>query len=168
MGTLERVWAPWRMSYLRRVRTPRSGACIFCLAKRSRDDRAHHVIARGRHVFCLLNRYPYLNGHLMVSSYRHVGALDRLTSAELSELLRLTTRMMALLKRTLRPGGFNVGMNVGRVAGAGIPGHLHLHIVPRWEGDTNFMPMIAHTRVIPQSLDALYHLLTSSTAGRRS
>ena len=153
---LKRLWAPWRRAYL--TQPPRRG-CIFCQAKRSRDDRAALVIYRARHVFCLLNCYPYNAGHLMVAANRHVGDLARLHGREVSEWMQVTRRMVRVLQRTLRPQGFKIGVNVGRVAGAGIPGHLHLHLVPRWTGDTNFMPVTSRTKVLSESLDTLYERL---------
>lgn len=163
MRAPRRLWAPWRTVYLSQ-RGPR--ACIFCAAVRSRADRQHHVVARGRTVFVILNRYPYNNGHLMIAPYRHIGALAGLRPGEWSELLTMLQRFTRRLRRTLRSQGFNLGLNLGRVAGAGIPGHLHVHVVPRWQGDTNFMPVAAGTKVVSQSLDALYTLLTRP--GRRT
>jgi ATP adenylyltransferase len=159
------LWAPWRSRLFRK--RPR-GACIFCAARRSRRDRAHHVIARGRWVFALLNRFPYNNGHVMIAPYRHVGALEALRPDEWAESLAMSQRLISRLRRALRPDGFNLGVNLGRVAGAGIPGHLHLHLVPRWQGDTNFMPVIAQTKVISQSLDEVYARMTPKGAGRWS
>jgi len=161
MPARRQLWAPWRSPYIEAIR-PQGGRrlrCIFCAAARSRADRAAWVVHRGRRVFCLLNRYPYNNGHLMISPYRHVGALARLTRAEQAELLETASQMMARLQRALQPHGFNLGINLGRIAGAGIPGHLHLHVVPRWHGDTNFMPIIGQTKIISQSLQALYERL---------
>ncbi len=158
MAGLERLWAPWRNQF---IAAPKSRRCIFCTAKRSRANRQHQVIARGKQVFALLNRYPYNNGHLMVAPYRHVGTLSALTPTEWNEVLRMLRSMMQRLRRTIRPHGFNLGINLGRTAGAGIPGHLHVHLVPRWNGDTNFLPILAHTKVISQSLDELYLLLTN-------
>ena len=119
------------------------------------------MIVRNTHVFALLNRYPYNNGHVMVAPYRHVGRIERLTSAEWSGMLGVIRRLTGRLERTIHPHGFNIGFNLGRIAGAGIPGHLHLHLVPRWNGDTNFMPILGQTKVISQSLDELYDLLTA-------
>ena len=154
---LERLWAPWRNRFIAR---PKPRACIFCAAKRSRTDRRHHVIARDRDVFALLNRYPYNNGHLLVAPYRHVADLETLTTGEWTGILQMSRKLLRRLRRTLRPHGFNVGFNLGRPAGVGVPGHLHLHLVPRWDGDTNFMPVLAHTKIVSQSLDELYTLLT--------
>lgn len=161
----QRLWAPWRNAFLSAA--PRRRGCFFCLAKRSADDRRHHVVARGTHVFCLLNRYPYNNGHLLIAPYRHVGQLHLLTPREWQETLDMSRLLLARLRTRLRAQGFNVGLNLGRVAGAGVPGHLHVHIVPRWRGDTNFMPVIARTGVISQSLEALYRLLISGSPPRR-
>ena len=155
---VERLWAPWRSGYLLHRGRRR---CIFCLARRSTADRQHHVVRRGRHVFALLNRYPYTNGHLMIAPYRHIGRLTSLNSREWHGMLQLAQQMTQRLRGFLHPHGFNIGLNVGRVAGAGFPGHLHLHLVPRWHGDTNFMPVLAETRIIAQSLEELYDRLAS-------
>ena len=159
----DRLWAPWRSQFLVK---PSSRRCIFCVAKRSAADRRHHVIARGTQVFALLNLYPYNNGHLMIAPYRHVGTLESLRVGEWSDILRMGQQLTKRLTVALKPHGFNLGLNLGRTAGAGIPGHLHLHIVPRWNGDTNFMPVLTKTKVISQSLDELYTLLTSSRPAR--
>ena len=124
------------------------------------------VLSRGRLAFSILNRYPYNNGHLMVAPYRHVGRLSKLTSAEWVEILELANDAAARLDRVMKPDGYNLGINIGRGAGAGIPGHLHLHVVPRWTGDTNFMPTVAATKVISQSLGAAYHLLKGAGQNR--
>ena len=157
MPNLERLWAPWRSQFLNRRKT---GRCIFCAAHASRRDREHHVIARGKQVFALLNRYPYTNGHFMIAPARHIGSLDAIRPSEWAEMLLLIQRLTKRLRRALRPHAWNIGLNLGRVAGAGIPGHVHLHVVPRWNGDTNFMPVLSGTRVVSQSLDELYTLLT--------
>ena len=161
MANLGRLWAPWRARFLSQ---PKRRRCIFCVATRSKRDRRHYVVDRGKRVFALLNLYPYNNGHLMIAPYRHVGTLERLSVEEWADMLTLSRRLMQRLKRRLHPHGFNVGLNLGRTAGAGIPGHLHLHVVPRWNGDTNFLPVLGQTKVISQSLDELYRLLTG---GRR-
>ena len=161
MNAWQRLWAPWRAPYITHTSRQPKG-CIFCRAKRARDDRAVHVVARGRRVFCLLNLYPYNNGHLMVSPYRHIGSLHRLTAPEMQEMLGMAARMTAALTYLFHPDGFNLGINVGRIAGAGIPGHMHLHVVPRWQADTNFMSVVSNTKVISQSLEALYDGLTAT------
>jgi ATP adenylyltransferase len=129
---------------------------------RSKADKANHVIRRGARAFALLNRYPYNNGHLLVAPIRHVGELHRLQPAEWQEMFMLASQLVQTLRRTLRAQGFNLGLNLGRVAGAGIPGHLHLHIVPRWNGDTNFMPVFSGAKVISQSLDEVHRLLAKA------
>ncbi len=159
---LDKLWAPWRVGYISKARSSSSAKCIFCRVKRPASDRADRVVARGRFCFSILNLYPYNNGHLMVAPYRHVGKLSRLNPAEWLEMLELTNDSVARLDRTMSPHGYNIGVNLGRVAGAGILGHLHLHVVPRWTGDTNFMPSIAGTKVISQSLDAAYRLLKNA------
>lgn len=163
MSPLERLWAPWRSALFVRRRVP---GCIFCAAKRASSDRRTHVVARGQAVFAILNLYPYNNGHLMIAPYRHIGSLERLSDAEWREMLSMSRTLLKRLKARLRPHGFNIGMNLGRSAGAGIPGHLHLHLVPRWNWDTNFMPILGHAKVLSQSLDALYRLLTSREGTR--
>ena len=161
MPAPERLWAPWRSGYL--ARHTRRG-CIFCAAKRAaRRDRANYVVARGRQVFAMLNLYPYNNGHLMIAPYRHVTALAGITPSEWTELLRVSQRLTRRLGRMLHPQAYNVGFNIGRASGAGFD-HLHLHVVPRWAGDTNFMPVLARTKVISQSLEALYDLLAEQGA----
>ena len=132
---------------------------MLCTAQRGRDDRRHLVVVRRRPAFAMLNLYPYNAGHLMVAPTRHVNALEALRPGEWTAMLRISQRVIRQLRRTLHPDGFNVGLNLGRAAGAGVPGHLHLHIVPRWNGDTNFMPILGGTKVISQSLEELYALL---------
>ena len=165
MAEASRLWAPWRSRFLSQRRSRR---CIFCAAKRSAADRRHHVIARGAQVFALLNRYPYNNGHLLIAPYRHVGDLGSLRPAEWEGMLRMSQRLLARLHRALHPQGFNLGLNLGRLAGAGVPGHVHLHVVPRWNGDTNFMTVLADTRVVSQSLDELYALLARTGRAGKS
>jgi ATP adenylyltransferase len=156
----ERLWAPWRLSYIKSDRRDETQAgCFLCRYRDEARDEANHVVVRGPHSFVVLNRFPYNNGHLLVAPLAHQGTLDELTDDELLDGMRQLQRMLDLLGRVLTPDGFNVGLNLGRVAGAGLPGHLHWHVVPRWNGDTNFMPVLAETKVISQSLDALFELL---------
>jgi ATP adenylyltransferase len=176
----EQLWAPWRLEYIvgdKEKDTAQScdpkdllpggvADCFLCRAMAPGDDRARLVIARGRHVGVLLNRYPYNNGHLLVAPMRHLARLDELDAETESELWRTIGRMVGVLERTMNPQGFNVGLNLGRAAGAGVPGHLHWHVVPRWIGDTNFMPTIAGVNTIPQSLEALWELLTAELEKR--
>jgi ATP adenylyltransferase len=169
----EQLWAPWRLGYIlgeKTVTQPDNlddlldGAdcgCFLCQAAPNGDDRQRMVVSRGVHTVTLLNRYPYNNGHLLVAPQRHVARLDQLGDQPQLELLQTITRMVGVLERVMLPQGFNIGLNLGRAAGAGVPGHLHWHIVPRWIGDTNFMPTIAGVHTIPQSLEALWELLTA-------
>jgi ATP adenylyltransferase len=157
---LRRIWAPWRLDYVKAVEEP-GGGCIFCVPPTPAEDRARHIVVRRAGCVALLNRYPYNNGHLLVAPTRHVATLAELSDEETIALMRLVRDCIALLQDGLGPHGFNVGLNLGRAAGAGIVEHLHLHVVPRWAGDTNFMPATAGTKVMPQSLDALWELLRS-------
>ena len=138
---------------------PRDEGCIFCDKPKEKRDRDNFILYRGQTVFVIMNYYPYNNGHLMVVPYRHVDQLERLSEAEQSEMMRLLTQCSAILKETMNCDGLNIGMNLGKVAGAGIDEHLHFHIVPRWQGDTNFMPVIGHTKVLSQGLWESYDLL---------
>ncbi|HAM71482.1 MAG TPA: HIT family hydrolase [Verrucomicrobiales bacterium] len=148
--------APWRIQYILAPKTPPpDGESLFTRVGRSNDDVAHHVIVRSRTCFAMLNAYPYNGGHLMVVPYRQVADLPELTDAELTDLMRLVQRCQGALRRVMKPDGFNIGLNLGRAAGAGIAEHLHMHIVPRWIGDTNFMPVLAGTSVVPQALTEL-------------
>lgn len=177
----ERLWAPWRLGYIIGKTEPGStpgrplefspGAdpdCFLCQAVADADDRQRLVVARGRHTLTLLNRYPYNNGHLLVASREHRGRLDELGDEVHLEAVQTVTRMIALLEQSLKAQGFNIGLNLGRPAGAGVPGHLHWHVVPRWNGDTNFMPVLSGLNVIPQSLDALWETLTEALAASES
>ncbi|HTM56940.1 MAG TPA: HIT domain-containing protein [Candidatus Udaeobacter sp.] len=147
---LDRLWAPWRMPYIRGASAPSS--CLFCALRRPREDRAHLVLARRPAALLMLNRFPYNPAHLMIAVVRHVARFQDLAPEERGDVLDLTALAERALEREYRPHGMNVGANLGHVAGAGFPGHLHLHIVPRWEGDTNYMPVIGETRVLPESL----------------
>jgi ATP adenylyltransferase len=157
---MERLWAPWRLEY---VQAARNGACIFCLGDRDGDE-ARLVLHRGAHCFIIMNRFPYSNGHLMVAPLRHVADPGQLDSAEVAELHGLTIVCRDLLQGCCQAQGFNVGMNLGAVAGAGVTDHLHQHIVPRWAGDTNFMPVFADVRVIPQHLEETCRQLRAAIA----
>jgi ATP adenylyltransferase len=163
---METIWAPWRVGYILGEdastplpEPPHPTGCIFCDKPRAGDDGAHLIVARAQYSFVILNLYPYNNGHLMVAPYRHVACLEELPDSEIAELFLVAKRIEPVLKAKLNFEGLNIGMNVGRVAGAGIDAHVHLHIVPRWGGDTNFMPVIADTKVMPQSLEAVRELL---------
>lgn len=159
---MERLWAPWRMSYVGAADRP--DGCLFCDALASSDDRKVLVLLRRPLGFLILNAFPYASGHLMAALTRHVGTLGEATAAELSEVMALVQRSIRALDRTYRPDGYNIGINQGRVAGAGVEGHLHIHVVPRWNGDTNFMPVLGEVRVLPESLDATYDRLSAALA----
>lgn len=153
---MESLWAPWRMQYIK-GESPQE--CIFCLRDHPEQDRERMVLHRGEHSFVIINRYPYTNGHLMVAPYRHTVSLGSFSDEELIEIQRLVSLCCDVLRDCVNPDGFNVGLNLGRVAGAGIDTHLHYHIVPRWSGDTNFMPVLADVRVVPQHLEETYEQL---------
>jgi len=156
---MKQLWAPWRKRYIEQG-TP--GGCIFCDKAKERADRKNRIVIRTATCFSMLNLFPYNGGHLMVAPFRHVADLDGLEDRELTGLIALVRDSISLLKRRLRPDGFNVGINLGLVAGAGVADHVHVHLVPRWSGDTNFMPVTAGTKVIPQALDAMYKMLTGA------
>lgn len=156
---MEHLWTPWRMAY---ILSNKQAGCVFCDMLEVADDRAVLILHRGERAFLVLNKYPYNNGHLMAVPYRHVNSPEALTSVELAEVMSLAMLGMTALRRALRPEGFNLGMNVGKVAGAGVEGHVHLHVVPRWSGDTNFMPIVGEVRVIPQGLWETYDQLKAA------
>ncbi len=148
---MEILWAPWRARYVEKAAKGES-KCIFCEALRDGDDEAHLVVYRSRHSIAMLNLYPYNTAHTMVAPRRHVPSIELLSDEELLDLFKLVTLVMKAIRREYNPHGFNVGINVGRVAGAGIESHVHVHVVPRWSGDTNFMPVVAGTKVMPEDL----------------
>lgn len=154
---MDRLWAPWRMEYIKQV--DKGDGCFLCRAAASRDDRADMVLWRSEHSFAMLNLWPYNNGHILVAHNEHRADLADMTDAELLDQIRLLKRCQRNLEAVMSPNGFNVGLNLGRTAGAGVVDHAHWHIVPRWDGDSNFMPVIASTKVIPQSLERLWELL---------
>jgi len=154
------LWAPWRIAY---IRGAKAGECFFCL-KGSRDCPEDHVIFRGRQAFALLNDFPYNSGHVLVAPYRHVSTLAALTTAERQEVMDLLIQSQDVLTKVMRPQGFNVGFNIGEAAGAGVKDHVHGHVVPRWNGDTNFMPVLGGPRVVPESLDDTARLLAEAFA----
>lgn len=157
---MNRLWAPWRMKYIQDIDKEEEQGCIFCKKPSQSNDRDNLLLFRGKKCFVLMNLFPYNNGHLMIIPYKHTSdilSLDKETSDELWELLCISRK---ILSDTIKPDAFNIGMNIGRVAGAGIDQHVHMHIVPRWNGDTNFIPVIGETKVISQALwetyDSLY------------
>jgi ATP adenylyltransferase len=157
--TEQRLWAPWRLEY---IKGDKPDECIFCLSDDTAGDRDALVVHRGDHVFTILNAFPYANGHLMVTPYEHVPSIDELDPATLTELMTETQDGLAALGAAYSPEGFNIGLNQGKVAGAGVEEHVHLHVVPRWGGDTNFMPVIGGARVLPQSLDDSWKAVTGA------
>ncbi|WP_457750507.1 HIT family protein [Thermococcus sp.] len=158
------LWAPWRIEY---IRSPKHDGCIFCDFPKENRDEERLILYRGEYSFVIMNNYPYNPGHVMIAPYRHVGRWEDLTDEELLEIMKLSQMMIKVLKKVMSPQGFNMGVNLGRVAGAGIDDHVHLHIVPRWNGDTNFMPVIADTKVIPESLEEAYKELKKAIEGMR-
>lgn len=151
------LWAPWRMVYLSSV--DEEDTCLFCRVAQEPPSVDNLVLVRTDHALLMMNKFPYNTGHLMVAPLRHVAAYEDLQDHELLAMDHLTQEALKLLRRVFSPHAFNLGMNLGRIAGAGIDQHLHLHIVPRWQGDTNFMPVIADTKVIPEALEATYRRL---------
>jgi ATP adenylyltransferase len=154
----EVVWAPWRMAY---IMSEKEAGCIFCDKPRQQRDDENYILWRGDTAFVMLNRYPYNNGHLMIIPQAHVASLTQLTPPQAAELMALTTISEGILQRALQPHGFNIGLNLGTAAGAGIAEHLHMHVVPRWAGDTNYMTVVGDVRVIPQLLGETYQILAA-------
>jgi ATP adenylyltransferase len=150
------LWAPWRIQY---IMSDKDDGCIFCDKPRQRDDATNLILWRGKTGFVVMNLYPYNNGHLMIVPYAHVPSLTDLDAPQRAELFGLTAACEAILRQTLRPDGFNIGLNLGAAAGAGFADHLHIHIVPRWTGDTNFMPVLGELRVIPEHIKQTYGTL---------
>ena len=153
---MDTIWAPWRMPY---IEMEKPSGCILCSKPRENKDAANYILYRAKANFVILNLYPYNPGHLMVAPYRHIASPEELSREELLEHSELVTRSLTILRESFGCDGFNLGMNLGIVAGAGIADHMHSHIVPRWQGDTNFMPVIASTKVIPQALKDTYQKL---------
>ncbi len=156
---MERLWSPWRMEY---IMSRKGEGCIFCEKIADNDDKANHILHRGEKCYVMLNLYPYNNGHLMVIPYQHAPSPEQLEEDELIEMMLMVNMSLETLRRAMHPDGFNVGINVGKAAGAGIEGHVHIHIVPRWKADTNFMPVFSNTRVIPELMDDTYRKLKAA------
>jgi ATP adenylyltransferase len=161
---MERIWAPWRMDYI--SNTIIDDGCIFCRAWEGDNDRERLILARSEYSLIMLNRFPYTGGHLMVAPARHVADMDALSDAEALDLIHVLNRARNLIRDVAHPDGFNIGINLGKAAGAGIEDHLHIHIVPRWNGDTNFMTVIGDVRVIPEGLLELYDRLAEALKDR--
>jgi ATP adenylyltransferase len=158
MQTMQHLWAPWRMEF---IKGPKPSGCFFCEAAAAdpSDDAQLLVLARGELALAILNRYPYNNGHLMIAPNAHLANLEDLPAAAADDVMALTQRSLRVLRQVLSPQGFNLGINAGKTAGAGVADHVHQHVVPRWEGDTNFMPIVADTKVLNESLTVSYQQL---------
>ena len=152
---MENLWAPWRMAFIA-PKTPPPQGCIFCTLPAEHQDAEHHILYRGEHCFMMLNLYPYNNGHLMIAPYQHLGSIENLDGETLAEMMSQVQLALKALRAEMGPDGFNMGVNEGKVAGAGFADHVHYHIVPRWHGDTNFMPVVADIKVMPEHLDIVY------------
>lgn len=154
---MDRLWSPWRYTYVSEA--GRSEGCIFCEKAAEREDRKNYILHRAERNYILLNLYPYTSGHLMIAPYEHVATLGEVAEGTLEEMIRLARDAERALRNVYQPVGFNLGMNIGECAGAGVAGHIHLHVVPRWPGDSNFMTTVGETRVLPESLEATYEKL---------
>jgi ATP adenylyltransferase len=155
---MEDLWAPWRMAYIA-PENPQAQECIFCVQPAPGSDEEHYILYRGERCFMMLNRYPYNSGHLMIAPYQHVGNIEQIDGSTLSELMSQAQLALRAMRLAMQPDGFNMGINQGKVAGAGFPDHAHMHVVPRWNGDTNFMPVLADVKVMPELLDTTYRKL---------
>jgi ATP adenylyltransferase len=160
---MENLWAPWRMDFIA-PKTPPPPGCIFCTQPAAERDEEYHILYRDRLCFIMLNKYPYNNGHLMIAPFQHVGSISQLDTATLAELMAQVQLALKALRLAMKPDGFNMGINEGKVAGAGFADHVHYHIVPRWNGDTNFMPVVADIKVMPAHLDVVYQQLKDALA----
>ena len=151
---MNHLWSPWRMEYIEN--NNKEEGCVFCKAQAMEDNAENLIACRGKFSFVILNRFPYTSGHLMVVSLKHKPSLEELDPETRAEMMELTSRCTTVLKNIYTPQGYNVGVNIGEAAGAGVPGHVHIHIVPRWKGDTNFMSSVGGTRVLPEALEVTY------------
>ena len=159
---MDRLWAPWRIGFI--LKGCEEEECFLCQYPKEDNDEANLILFRGKHNFIILNAYPYNTGHLLIAPYKHIGSLNDLKNAAANENYNLVRLGVRLLTRVMQPAGFNIGMNLGRVAGAGIADHIHTHIVPRWQGDSNFMPVVSDTKVLPESLAMTYKKLKEGIA----
>ena len=157
---MDKLWAPWRIGYIKNINKEKG--CLFCRVLKSRKDKKNLVFYRSKYCFAMLNLYPYNNGHILIVANSHVKSIELLKEGHLTDLIKTTAKVKLWLDKTLKPDGYNIGMNIGRIAGAGFDKHLHMHIVPRWSGDTNFMPSVAGTKIISQSLNNLYENLVKN------
>ncbi len=150
---MDKLWAPWRKKYICEKKTTK---CLFCKIHKQKSDKKNYIILRSTLCFAVLNKFPYNNGHLLIAPYQHTAELEKLESKEIIDMYKVTLTIKKILKKVLKPDAFNFGFNLGETAGAGVTGHLHLHLVPRWKADTNYMPVLFETKVISQSLGQLY------------
>jgi ATP adenylyltransferase len=157
---MDRLWTPWRYRYVSTAGP--DSACIFCEKAASSDDRGNYIVLRAERNFAILNLYPYTSGHLMIVPYEHVGTLEGAPQETLEEMIRLTARAERALRETYNPDGLNIGMNIGESAGAGVAGHIHMHVLPRWTGDGSFMTTVSETRVLPETLETTYERLKAA------
>lgn len=157
------IWAPWRAGF---ILSKKEKGCIFCKRQKMKDSIKNLIVHRGEKTFVILNKYPYNSGHTLIVPYRHTGQLEKLTAEESMEFFEMTRLTVSVIKKVMKPDSMNLGMNLGRSAGAGIPGHVHMHVVPRWSGDTNFMPVIGKTEVISVPLEPIYEQLRNEFARR--
>ena len=159
---MDRLWTPWRYSYIQRA--SQDDACIFCAKAAEDRDPENFIVFRGERNFILLNAYPYTNGHVMIAPYEHVPTLEQAAPETLAEMMRLTRTAESKLRAVYKPKGLNLGMNIGESAGAGVAGHIHMHVLPRWPGDANFMTVVGETRVLPEDLETTYQRLSKAFA----
>lgn len=152
---MKHLWSPWRMKYIQK--NEKEEGCVFCNAQAKTDSAENLIALRGKYAFVILNLYPYTSGHLMVVPFGHIATLEELDPATRAEMMELASQCMSVLRKVYKPQAFNMGANIGEAAGAGVPGHIHVHIVPRWGGDTNFMSTLGETRVLPESIEDTYH-----------
>ncbi len=156
------LWAPWRAAYVSNASKNKQSSCIFCDAIKDKNDKENLVVYRGDKAYVILNKFPYNPGHVMVVPYRHISSIELLEEDESKELFSLVKKSVLVLKKVYSPEGFNIGMNIGRTAGAGVESHIHVHVVPRWNGDSNFMPVISSTKVISETLDNTYEKISKA------
>lgn len=155
---MDHLWSPWRYRYVSTA-SPAGNACIFCIKAAENKDDANYIVLRAEHNFLLLNLYPYTSGHLLIAPYQHVPTLEEADPRARAEMMELTTRAEKALRALYKPGGINIGMNLGECAGAGVAGHIHMHVLPRWAGDASFMSTVGETRVLPEELETTYRRL---------
>ncbi|MFO8052669.1 MAG: HIT domain-containing protein [Candidatus Omnitrophota bacterium] len=153
---MDKLWAPWRIKY---VSQKKESGCLFCKIHKQKKDKKNHIVLRSKYCFVVLNRFPYNNGHLLITPYKHTAKLEQLKEKEILDIYKTMIKIKKIVQKVLHPDAFNIGFNLEEAAGAGITDHLHLHLVPRWRGDTNFMPVLSETKIISQSLDDLYNKL---------